>query len=73
MCACVVLHEGATLTFEELNEFLKGKEIAKYKLPERLEIVQDFPHSSFGKVLKSRLVEIILGKAGAEQKVAAAK
>lgn len=73
MCACVVLREGTTLTFDELSEFLKGKEIAKYKLPERLEIVQDFPHSSLGKVLKNRLAEIILGKAGAEQRIAAEK
>jgi len=26
-----------------------GKEIAKYKLPERLEILEDFPLSTFGK------------------------
>ena len=33
MCACVLLREGAQLSFEELKKFLLGKEIAKYKLP----------------------------------------
>ena len=36
----------ASLNFDELKQFLLGKEIAKYKLPERLEIMQDFPLST---------------------------
>ncbi|MCU1342285.1 MAG: dhbE, partial [Candidatus Acidoferrum typicum] len=39
MCACVLLKDGAELRFEMLKTFLMGKEIAKYKLPERLEIL----------------------------------
>ena len=38
--------------FDELVDFLKDKEIAKFKLPERLLICDDFPVSTFGKVSK---------------------
>ena len=68
MCACVLLRENARLTFEELKNFLLGKEIAKYKLPERLEIMQDFPLSPFGKVSKKTLTEMISQKMVSEQK-----
>jgi len=59
MCACLVLKPGAKLAFPELVEFLNGKEIAKFKLPERMEVFDDFPVSSFGKVSKKTLVEIL--------------
>ena len=68
MCACVLLRENARLNFDELKQFLLGKEIAKYKLPERLEIMQDFPLSPFGKVSKKTLTEMISQKMIAEQK-----
>lgn len=67
MCACILLRDGQNLTFEELKKFLMGKEIAKYKLPERMEILQDFPLSTFGKVSKKKLVEMISGKMKAEK------
>jgi 2,3-dihydroxybenzoate-AMP ligase len=67
MCACVLLKDGADLRFEALKTFLMGKEIAKYKLPERLEILADFPLSTFGKVSKKRLVEMISPKVAAER------
>jgi 2,3-dihydroxybenzoate-AMP ligase len=68
MCACVLLRENASLNFDELKNFLLGKEIAKYKLPERLEIMQDFPLSPFGKVSKKTLTEMISQKMVTEQK-----
>jgi 2,3-dihydroxybenzoate-AMP ligase len=66
MCACVLLRNGATLTFPELKSFLLGKEIAKFKLPERVEILPDFPLSTFGKVSKKKLAEMISAKMKAE-------
>ncbi len=66
MCACTLLREGASLSFDELKNFLLGKEIAKYKLPERLEILPDFPLSTFGKVSKKKLVEMISAKIASE-------
>ncbi len=59
MCACVILHKDKTLGLEELVRFLAAKEIAKFKLPERLEIMADFPLSTFGKVSKKTLVETV--------------
>jgi 2,3-dihydroxybenzoate-AMP ligase len=67
MCACVILRDGAKLTFEELKTFLIDKEIAKFKLPERLEIVPDFPLSTFGKVSKKQLVETVSAKMSSEK------
>jgi len=59
MCACVVLKKNKQLNLEELIDFLKTKEIAKFKLPERLEVMKDFPVSTFGKVSKKALAEMI--------------
>ena len=56
-CAFVILRPGHTLTLQALVSFLLTKEIAKFKLPERLEIVSDFPVSTFGKVSKKALAE----------------
>jgi 2,3-dihydroxybenzoate-AMP ligase len=67
MCACVLLKDGAELRFEALKTFLMGKEIAKYKLPERLEILADFPLSTFGKVSKKQLTEMISPKVAGER------
>src|SRR4029077_3253253 len=58
MCACLVLKRGAQLAFAELVDFLKTKEIAKFKLPERMLVLDDFPVSSFGKVSKKALSEM---------------
>jgi 2,3-dihydroxybenzoate-AMP ligase len=57
MCACVILRPGARLTLPALVDFLERQEIARHKLPERLEIMREFPVSTFGKVSKKSLVE----------------
>ncbi len=62
MCACVILKAGKTLTLDELVAYLTTKEIAKFKLPERVEIMNDFPLSTFGKVSKKALVEMVAQK-----------
>jgi 2,3-dihydroxybenzoate-AMP ligase len=46
-----------TLTLEELTAYLTDMGIAKFKLPERLELMDDFPLSTFGKVTKKALTE----------------
>jgi len=58
MCACLVLHPGRSLSFDELIGFLETKEMAKIKLPERLLIVDELPLSNFGKVSKKKLSEM---------------
>jgi 2,3-dihydroxybenzoate-AMP ligase len=55
MCAYAILRPEKTLNLTELITFLMKQEIAKHKLPEHLEIVEDFPLSPFGKVSKQDL------------------
>ena len=68
MCAYVILHSGKSVTLKELVAFLMDKEIAKYKLPERLETLPEFPVSTFGKVSKKALGEMITKKLEQEAK-----
>ena len=57
VCAVVALHEGQSLTLEELTAFLKEKELAVYKLPEKLKTVDGLPRNSLGKVVRRELNE----------------
>jgi 2,3-dihydroxybenzoate-AMP ligase len=57
MCAFVIPKPGRTLTLAELTAFLIGKGLAKFKLPERLELTDDLPLSKFGKVAKNVLTK----------------
>jgi 2,3-dihydroxybenzoate-AMP ligase len=66
MCAYVIPQAGATVEFDELIAFLAEKEIAKFKLPERLELLDEFPVSTFGKVSKKLLGEWIAEKISQE-------
>ncbi|MBX3643922.1 MAG: AMP-binding protein [Rubrivivax sp.] len=68
-CAFVVLHPGQRLGFDELIAFLRGQQIASFKLPERLEVVDELPVSPVGKILKRQLREIIAAKLAQEQHV----
>ena len=58
-CACVVLQPGAGLTFDALVAHLRAQQIASFKLPERLELMESFPISPAGKILKRALREIV--------------
>ena len=66
MCACIIPQTGQTLTLEEICHFLSEKGVAKFKLPERLELVEDFPLTRIGKVSKPQLVERVLAAMGHE-------
>jgi 2,3-dihydroxybenzoate-AMP ligase len=59
MCACIMLRDGMSMSLEGLRTFLFSKEIAKFKLPEQLEIFSEFPLSNFGKVSKKKLAEMV--------------
>ncbi|MEM9714189.1 MAG: long-chain fatty acid--CoA ligase [Actinomycetota bacterium] len=52
--ACVVLHDGASLTHDELIEFLTPR-MAKWWLPDATEIVDEVPKTSTGKFSKRTL------------------
>lgn len=66
-CACVVLQAGATLSFEDLIVHLRAQQIASFKLPERLEIMESFPISPAGKILKRELREIVAARIARER------
>jgi acyl-CoA synthetase len=51
-CAVVVPREGQAPTLQDLADFLAGKGVAKFKLPERLELWSSLPATPSGKVQK---------------------
>ena len=65
-CACVVPKPGETLTFDELVAFLRGRQIASFKLPERLEVMTAFPVSPVGKIMKRELRDLVAAKVARE-------
>ena len=66
-CACVVTVPGQTLAFDELVAFLRGRQIASFKLPERLELFAELPVSPVGKILKRELRDIVAARVEAER------
>jgi fatty-acyl-CoA synthase len=54
--ACVVLKEDATVSKEELMEFLAGQ-FAKWWLPDDIVFLKEIPKTSVGKFLKAKLRE----------------
>jgi acyl-CoA synthetase (AMP-forming)/AMP-acid ligase II len=54
VCAIAVLRPGQSLDLERLREFA-GAQLARYKLPRRLEIVAALPRNATGKILKMEL------------------
>lgn len=68
ICAYVVPKPGQKCTLEELVSFLKEKDVPSYKLPERLELIDEMPKLAEGqKVDKRRLREDIARKVDAEE------
>jgi fatty-acyl-CoA synthase len=54
--ACVVLKPGATATAEELMSHMQNN-LARYKVPKRVELLDALPLSGMGKILKRELRE----------------
>jgi long-chain acyl-CoA synthetase len=50
-CGYVILDPGASVTSTELISYCKGH-LAHYKVPRKIETVEDFPRNSLGKVLR---------------------
>jgi non-ribosomal peptide synthetase component E (peptide arylation enzyme) len=69
-CAFIIPRPGKRVTVKELADFLIECGIAKYKLPERVELVDDFPLSPFGKVSKRTLTTMIAEKLAQETRSA---
>jgi len=58
-CAWIIPKDDQTFTMKDLTDYLQEQNIAKFKWPERLEVVSDFPLSPAGKILKRALKERI--------------
>ncbi|HLG21423.1 MAG TPA: long-chain fatty acid--CoA ligase, partial [Candidatus Manganitrophaceae bacterium] len=54
--AYIILKEGETATEEEIITFCKG-ELAKFKVPSRVEFRAELPKTIIGKVLRRVLLE----------------
>jgi long-chain acyl-CoA synthetase len=52
--AFVTVHDGESVTPEEVIKFLKPK-LARYKIPREVIVVDEFPRTSTGKILKRSL------------------
>jgi 2,3-dihydroxybenzoate-AMP ligase len=61
-CAFVIPVDGASIDLDEIKTFLLDRNIAKFKLPERLAVVQQFPISPAGKILRRELRQVAAGK-----------
>lgn len=57
-CAFVQTKPGANFTFDAMIEHLMGSGMSKTYLPERLELVDEFPRTASGKIQKFELREI---------------
>lgn len=68
ICACVVLEEPhEEITLEEITDHFKGMNVAKLKIPERVEIYKQFPRTHSGKLDKTNLARDIAAKVKAAQ------
>lgn len=65
-CACVIPKPGEQIELDELIAFLKNR-IATYKLPQQLEIFDEFPFTSTGKVQKHALRKRVIERKSAQQ------
>lgn len=61
-CAYVELKPGETLSLEEVQAFMEKENVAKYKWPQRVEMIEQLPRTPTGKVLKYVLRDDIAKK-----------
>ena len=60
-CAFVQTNAGSNFTFDAMVEHLLESGMSKTYLPERLELVDEFPRTASGKIQKFELREIAKG------------
>lgn len=68
ICACVVLEEPhQEITLDEITDHFKSLNVAKLKIPERIEIYKQFPRTHSGKLDKTNLAKDVAAKIKAGQ------
>ncbi len=58
-CAFITLRSAVELDLDALREFLASRGVARFKWPERLEIVAELPLTNVGKIRKAELRRLI--------------
>jgi len=58
VCACVVPTGPDAVDFDRLVSFLRARDLATYKLPQRLRLLTQLPHTATGKIRKVELASV---------------
>jgi acyl-CoA synthetase (AMP-forming)/AMP-acid ligase II len=58
ICAVVVPKAGETVTVESLQDHFRARDLAKFKWPERVRIVERLPRNPLGKVIRGEIARI---------------
>ncbi|MEO7370719.1 MAG: AMP-binding protein, partial [Ilumatobacteraceae bacterium] len=61
-CACLVSGQPDNIDGAAIIEWLRGRGLAAYKLPERIELIDALPYTASGKVKKHELLATIRGR-----------
>jgi acyl-CoA synthetase (AMP-forming)/AMP-acid ligase II len=59
VCVAVTLRDGAQLDLGGLTDFLAGLEVARFKVPERLEVLSELPKTASGKLSRAEVLKRI--------------
>ena len=60
-CACIIPKKGKTFTYDEMKANFMDK-VARFKIPDRIEFMDEFPTTPSGKIRKVELREIMAKK-----------
>ncbi|MCX4461670.1 (2,3-dihydroxybenzoyl)adenylate synthase (plasmid) [Streptomyces sp. NBC_01340] len=69
VCAVVVVEPGTDLTLESVRGALTAMQVARYKLPEDLLVMDELPLTKVGKIDKKRLRDVVRSKADSVEEV----
>jgi non-ribosomal peptide synthetase component E (peptide arylation enzyme) len=61
VCAAVVPKPGESVDLDDITGFLRSRNVAVFKLPERLLVLDQLPRNPLGKVLRNALKEMVEG------------
>jgi 2,3-dihydroxybenzoate-AMP ligase len=64
VCVYVVARQGAEITLDQVREAMREREVASYKLPDRLVLVDEIPSTKVGKIDKKALRADIVERIG---------
>ncbi|MBI3092148.1 MAG: AMP-binding protein [Candidatus Tectomicrobia bacterium] len=58
-CLAAVVKDGRELSLADLTAYLEGRGLARYKFPERLEVIEALPRNPSNKIDKGRLAKML--------------